>query len=72
MPSTVRGANRRNEMTFQQSIKLAQLAKAKGFALRAENGKVQAVTVAYAKNGKSTVTEKSGWMNFDEALVVLS
>ena len=53
-------------MTLTQGIELAQLAKAKGYAVRAEAGKVQFVTVAY-DGAKSTITEHTGWMGYDEA-----
>jgi hypothetical protein len=58
-------------MTLTQGFQLAQLAKAKGMALRTESGRVQLVTVTYNGKGKSTVTEQSGWMTYDEALNTL-
>lgn len=58
-------------MTLAQGFQLAQLAKAKGMAMRTESGRVQFVTVAYDSKGKSTVTEQSGWMTYEEALTAI-
>lgn len=58
-------------MTLTQGIQLAQLAKAKGMALRTEAGRVQLVTVTYNGKGKSTVAEHSGWMTYEEAISAL-
>lgn len=59
-------------MTLQQGIELGKLAQAKGMAVRAENGKVQLVSVTYDAKGKSTVGEQSGWLTYEEAKKALS
>lgn len=58
-------------MTLEQGIELAQMAKAKNYALRAEAGKVQFVTVEYDAKGAATVTERTGWMGYDEAKQIM-
>lgn len=58
-------------MTLQQGIELAQMAKARGYALRAESGKVQFVTIEYDEKGQSTEIERTGWLDFDEAKEVM-
>ena len=55
-------------MTLIQGQQIAQLAKQKGFAVRAEKGLVQLVTVTYNAAGKSTVKECSGWMDYEHAM----
>lgn len=59
-------------MTLQQGIELGKLAQAKGMAVRADNGKVQIVSVTYDAKGKSTVSEQSGWLTYEEAKKALS
>ena len=59
-------------MTLIQGAMVAQIAKSKGYAVRAENGRVQLVKVTYDANGKSTVTEASGWMGYEDAMVFAS
>ena len=55
-------------MTLQQGIKLAQMAKAKGYALRAEAGRVQFVTVEFDAKGASTVIPRTEWLTYEEAI----
>ena len=59
-------------MTLQQAFTIGSVAKAQGFQVRAENGRAQIVSVVYSKNGKSTVTPKSDWMTFEQAVSFLS
>lgn len=58
-------------MTLAQGIELAQLAKAKGYALQAEVGKVQFVTVKYGSDGSSIVTPHTNPMDYAEAKELL-
>ncbi len=50
---------------------LGQAAKAKGFQVRAQAGRVQIVTVQFVKCGKSIVTPQSEWLSFDQAAASL-
>lgn len=51
-------------MTLQQGIEIAQMAKSKGYALRAHNGLVQFVTYEPATN---TVTPRTEFMTYQQA-----
>ena len=59
-------------MTLQQGIELGKLAQANGMSVRADKGKVQLVSVTYDAKGNSSVTEKSGWMTYEEAKQALA
>ena len=54
-------------MTLQQGIELAQMAKAKNYALRVEAGKVQFVTTEYQGEKKNTVIPRTDWMGYEAA-----
>lgn len=51
-------------MTLEQGIELAQMAKAKGYVLAADNGKVQFQVLDKDGNVEIEVTD---WMGYDEA-----
>jgi hypothetical protein len=60
------------EMTLQQSIQIAQLAKAKGYVVRAKQGKVQFVVGKYDAKGVFQVElEVTDWIGYDEALELI-
>jgi hypothetical protein len=58
-------------MTLTEGKTIATLAKAKGYAVQAEAGKVRFVTIEYAKNGTSTVTPRTDWLTFDQAMEII-
>ena len=51
-------------MTLQQGIEIALLAKAKGYALRAQNGLVQFVTY---ERDTDTITPRTEFLNYQQA-----
>lgn len=59
-------------MNMQQAICLGQKAKAAGYSVRVENGKVQFVTVIYADSGESTVTQHTDWIDYEEAMEIIA
>lgn len=56
-------------MTLEQGIELAQIAKAKGYVLAAENGKVQFQVLNAAGDVE---LEISDWIDYDEAKALMS
>lgn len=58
-------------MSPSQAIELSIAAKAKGYALAVNFGRVQFQTVEYDARGVSTITPRTGWLDYDEALLII-
>lgn len=58
-------------MTLVQAIEVSKAAKAAGYSTRVKAGLLQFVTVEYDKFGKSTVTPRTEYMNYDAAIAII-
>lgn len=54
------------------AFKLAQLAKAKGYAVAVKAGKVQFQTVVYDAKGKAKITRHTDFISIAEALNIIN
>lgn len=59
-------------MTLQQGIEIAQLAKAKNYAVRVQSGKVQFVTIDYDFSGKSKIMPRTNWLEYSAAKEIIN
>ena len=59
-------------MTLTQAIKISQAAKAAGYGTQAENGKIRFITVEYDGKGKSTITPRTDFMDFETAMKIIA
>ena len=55
-----------------EAVRLSNAAKAKGYAVAVLGGRVQFQTVEFDSAGASTVTPRTGWLTYNEALEIIN
>jgi len=59
-------------MTLQQVFALGKAAKNAGYSVAVKQGLFQLQTIQYKPNGVSIVTPQSGWIDYEEAMKMVT